>query len=134
MWAIIIIGIALAFILLPPVSVFPSPYSSYLTIISIPIFVAFLYYLVTAIYFRTRFPLASTGADKIIKAGVYGRVAHPTCITLVIVGWIFFIFSPDWRILASNLWLTLVVLFWIKVEKDAFVEKPKKSEETDTMG
>ena len=134
MWSLIIVGIVLAFGFLPAIQVFPLAYQSYLVIISIPISIICLYYLASAIYFRAKFPLISAGFGKIIKAGVYGRVVHPTCMALAIAGWVLFVFFPDWRTLASDLWMTLVVFFWIKVEENAYAEKPEEKEGADTIG
>jgi hypothetical protein len=133
MWSLILIGIALAFLFVPNDSVFSSFYRSYIVIAVVPLFIFFLYYLATAIYFRTKFSSSSSRLEKTIRAGVYGRVAHPTCMTLAMAGWIFFIFYPDWRILASNSWMTFVVFFWIKVEENAFSEKEELPPEPDDV-
>ena len=133
MWGIIAAGAALAFSFLPATFVFSRANRAYLTFMSIPFFVLLLYYLASMIYFRAKYSLVSSGFGDLIRAGIYGRVAHPTCIMLAIIGWAIFIYMPDWRVLFSNLWATLVVFFWIKLEKYTFLEHPKSSAGPDSM-
>lgn len=125
-------GIALDFYLLPQKFVFSTAHRLYLTFLVIPVVVITIYFLASSIYFRAKFPLRSHGFDHHIKTGVFGRTVHPTCMTLAIIGWVFFIYYPTWQVFISSAWATLVIFFWIKVEQDAYGEK--KEEDTESGG
>lgn len=67
-----------------------------------------------------------------IKLGVYGKCAHPTCTTLVFLVWIIFCIIPDLRIFILAIWFTAVTFFWMRAEKAFFLGRKYKFEEQDS--
>lgn len=131
MWTIALAGAALAFVSFPQLMLFSPQNRMYLSIAIVPVVIISVYVLANSLYLRFRTSLASSGMEKIIKAGVYGRFIHPTCTGAAVLFWIVFIFYPDFRILVSNIWITLVVVFWIKLEEKTFLERKKRKSEED---
>ena len=66
-----------------------------------------------------------------IHLGVYGKYVHPTCTTLVILGWIVFFIFPELQIFLAVLWFSMVVVFWMRVEKSFFLGRKSKFEMED---
>ncbi len=126
LWSLIAIGVVLAFYAISPGIIFKKSFNHWLIVFPVALFL--LYHLASVIYWRNRLPFISCSEKRIIRAGVYGKCAHPTCTSLVILGWISFFYFPDARMLASVGWLTFMVIFWISVEKTFFIGKKSKFE------
>lgn len=131
MWTLVAVGIVLSFLILPSSFVLSPKNRTNLPFLLVLVFISALYYLASAFYFRLKHPIREFGLDDFIRAGTYGRVAHPTCTVLAITGWIIFIFSPSWEILAANLWATFVVFFWIELEKNIYKKNGGEENEVD---
>ena len=133
MWGIIAIGIIMAFLILPDRLIALSGGQELLSLAFIPLVIFLIFYAASIIYCYSRYSLKNSGFEKLVAAGVYGRRIHPTCTLVVIASWGIFIFFPDIRILVSDIWITLVVFFWIKLEEAVHMDKKnKKYTQTDS--
>lgn len=137
MWSLIASGIGLSFLIINPVMLLSRSNRYYMSLVAVPIFIIFLYNVASAVYYRTRYFNAVSELEKAVTTGVYGRLIHPTCTALAIIGWIFFIYFPDSRVLAANVWTTFFVFVWIRMEKEAYGRSPKSEIDSgleDEMG
>jgi hypothetical protein len=123
MWALIATGFFLAFSLLPKYDLF-STSGGLILFICAPIAILAIYELVSAFYFRRSF-YRKVSFESLIRSGIYGRCVHPTCSFSVFVAWIIFLIYPDIRLLMSVSWMTIIVLFWIRLEKETIIPKLK---------
>ena len=119
MWSLIAAGVLFAFAFFPAEIIFPDP-PFYFKFITILLGIIFLYYFISAIVLRFSSILKKQNEKKIIKMGFYGRLIHPTCISAVFMAWIIFSLYSDFRILISDIWMTIVVISWISMEKSFF--------------
>ena len=124
MWGIIAAGAFLSFLLFPAELLLPR--SGTFIFVGLTLLTGFwLYNILGAVFVRSYASLASLDMKHIARSGDYGKVVHPTCISLGIVAWGIFFVYPDLRILFSDIWLAVVIYFWIKVEEGYFLPKPK---------
>ncbi|HAT73812.1 MAG TPA: hypothetical protein DCS08_02270 [Candidatus Moranbacteria bacterium] len=138
MWIIAIFGVALAFIFVPAgILLYKKNINiSFLAIIlTIFLFIFLVYYIPSAIWERKKFRLYSASEmRRMIQLGVYGKCVHPTCTTLAFLGWIFFFIFPDLRIFLSAVWFSMILIFWMKVEKSFFLGRRSKFETQEDSG
>ncbi|EKE11272.1 MAG: hypothetical protein ACD_15C00111G0001 [uncultured bacterium] len=121
MWAIIILGIFAAFQIVPPRFVFPR--NMLTPFLAIPAIGYWIYFFVGAIKVHRKAPLSADAIDRLVVEGVYGKVRHPIYSADIVLAWSAFFFYPDTKIFVSVLWLTLVMLIWMKIEEKALIEK-----------
>ncbi|MFA7319342.1 MAG: hypothetical protein WC022_01975 [Parcubacteria group bacterium] len=126
LWSLIAMGAVLAFYAVSPEIIFKKSFNHWWIILPLAIFL--VYHLVSAFYWRDQFNPDACSEKRIIRAGVYGKCAHPTCTSLIILSWIIFFYYPDTRILTGAAWLTFMVIFWIRIEKAFFIGKKSKFE------
>lgn len=124
MWGIIAAGSGMSFLIIPARFILPKS--------GIPIFVGltllaavWLYNMAGSLFIKNYASPTPLDMKHVIRSGDYGKVVHPTCISLGIIAWSVFFVYPDLRILFSDIWLTTVIYFWIKVEEGTFISKPK---------
>jgi hypothetical protein len=98
-----------------------------------PSVILVIYNLASAVYYRFKLHFKSNQLEKMVSRKAFGRMVHPTCTTLAILAWGVFIFSPDLKIFVADIWITVVILSWMRLEKSAYDERPKKPE-NDTSG
>lgn len=123
MWSLILPGVFLAFALIPPQAVISGRPAEYLNAIAVFLGAVMVYHIVTSIMLRFNLPYSLRRERNLVKSGVYGKFAHPTCTTVVILFWILFFLFPQLRLMVAGIWLTAVVVFWIKVEEGFFLGK-----------
>lgn len=130
MWGIVLAGILSSFFLLPGLFLFPGAliYTRYIAAIAL-LYLA--YHLISSIYYRVSLPPDSIKMSKIIQRGIYGKIVHPTCVSILILSWALFLIYPDVRIFASSIWMAAVIFFWIKIEESEFIKKRKKNNNTE---
>lgn len=125
MWGIIAAGAFLSFLLFPAGLLLPR--SAAFVFVGFSLLAAvWLYNIIGSVFIRSYANQASLDMKHIARNGDYGKVVHPTCISLGIVAWGAFFVYPDLRILFSDIWLVAVIYFWIKVEEGTFLPKPKE--------
>jgi hypothetical protein len=125
MWGIMAAGASLSFLIFPAKLLLPR--SDIFVFAGLILLAAFwLYNISGSIFTRSYASLTSLDMKHIAESGDYGKVVHPTCITLCIIAWGIFFIYPDLRILFSDIWFVSVIYFWIKIEGGTFIPKPKK--------
>ena len=135
MWILVTCGFVLDFIFIPSgILLYNKNINVYFTAIFLAVFLFLflIYYIPSAIWERKKFRLYSAEElRKMIHLGVYGKCVHPTCTTLVILGWIVFFIFPELQIFLAVLWFSMVVVFWMRVEKSFFLGRKSKFEMED---
>ncbi|MBI5180408.1 MAG: isoprenylcysteine carboxylmethyltransferase family protein [Nitrospirae bacterium] len=121
MWAIVATGIIFFFQTFPSNELFmPNKFTFYLII---PAFLYWLYFFIGAMLVHRKAPRSVHSIDKIVKEGVYQRVRHPIYSADIVLVWGIFSHWPSHRALASIIWLTIVLFFWMRLEEKGLAEK-----------
>ncbi len=115
MWLMVLSGVAIIFNLVSAQKIFAENTLSYLLFISAIFY--WLYFVLKAAFINRQLTASVDKTKGIIKEGVYGLVRHPIYTADIILDWGVFFFWPTLRVLTSVLWLTLVLLFWIRLEE-----------------
>lgn len=124
MWLLIGSGVFLVFLFIP--SRLLLPYKMELSwVIIVPLSLAWIYFLLSSLHFRFQAKPHLRREEKLVQSGMYARYAHPTCMSAVYFSWIIFLLFPNLRILVSVIWMSLMVISWIEIEKSAFKSKKK---------
>lgn len=121
MWLIVIVGILIVFWLVPARFVFPR--NMLASFLIFPAMIYWLYFFIGAVKVHRRAPLSADKIDKLVTEGVYAKVRHPIYSADIILGWAIFFFYPDVRLLIGAHWLMFVLLFWMRREEKALIEK-----------
>ncbi len=121
MWVIVVIGIIVIFYAIPGENIFTG--NAFTAIIVASAIFYWLYFFSLATYANRQAARSADKTSKIIKNGVYGLIRHPIYMADIVLAWGIFIFWPEKKVLASVLWLTLVLLFWMKLEEKVLLEK-----------
>lgn len=121
MWLVVAVGIFIVFQIVPERFVFPR--NMFTSFLIFPAIIYWLYFFIGAVKVHRKAPLSADLIDKLITEGVYAKVRHPIYSADIIFGWSFFFFYPDIRLLISAHWLMFVLLFWMKKEENALIEK-----------
>jgi len=129
MWILIVLGAFLAFLFFPNSIILTNSILSF----SLLILLAFIlvYNLISSVILHYKIPYKMRKEEELVKAGIYGKFSHPTCTTLAVVFWMFFLFIPDLRIFISDVWMTFILFFWINTEKSAFSKSKEKTDKDD---
>ncbi|HLN18711.1 MAG TPA: hypothetical protein VK255_00900 [Patescibacteria group bacterium] len=133
MFILIFLGIALAFYFVPSLILLSRINRYYLTLAIFPLLLLVFYNLTTAVFYRQKIGAQSDQLEKLTKEKPFGRLTHPSCTTFAILAWIFFLYFPTLKIFLINVWISIVILLWIKLEKSAYSNKPPKTFD-DTSG
>jgi uncharacterized membrane protein len=134
MFILIMLGVVSAFLFIPSIILFSKTNRYYLSLVSIPFLAIALYNFISAFYYRLNLPADSRELKKLTEKKAFGRMVHPTCTTLAILAWGFFLYSPDLKIFMADIWISIVVFSWIRVEKYAYSERPEKPANDNTSG
>ncbi|MFA6160403.1 MAG: hypothetical protein WC678_04955 [Parcubacteria group bacterium] len=138
MWILVMCGVILDFVFIPS-GIFLYNKNVYVYFLAIFLatflFLFLIYYVPSAIWERRKFRLYSASEmRRMIHLEVYGKCVHPTCTTLAFLGWIFFFIFPDLQIFLSVLWFSIILIFWMKVEKSFFLGRRSKFETEEDSG
>lgn len=131
MYILISLGVAVAFRLVPPYVLFSRINRYYLTFAIIPLLFFVLYNFWSAIEYRRGLSSSTPHLEELAKKKFFGRVVHPTCTTLAILAWMSFLYFPNLRMFLADVWMTVVIYFWIKLEKSAYSPKKAKSDDSE---
>lgn len=121
MWLIVASGLWLAFQFVPPRFVFPK--NIFTSLLIVPAIGYWLYFFLGAVRVHRQAPLSADAIDALVITGVYGRVRHPIYSADIVLAWSVFFFYPDVRFLLGAHWLMFVLLFWMRREERALMEK-----------
>ena len=121
MWAIIILGMfAINWLLPARYYLFKINSLRYLLI---PAAIYWVYFFSNAFIVHRQAVKSVTKISKIIDKGVYSIVRHPIYSSDIILGIGIFFFRPTIRMLASIIWMTIFLLFWMKLEEKGLEDK-----------
>jgi protein-S-isoprenylcysteine O-methyltransferase Ste14 len=120
MWAIIISGAAAAFVLLPSRRVLPS-FRVFQPGALLLLYWAYMFFSAARIHREA--PKSAGGISHIVTTGIYARVRHPIYSGDIAGAWGIFLLWTDLRVLASALWLTLVMAAWMYLEENALAAR-----------
>jgi protein-S-isoprenylcysteine O-methyltransferase Ste14 len=121
MWLIILIGVALSLLFISWQKMFADNVLSFVLF-----FLAAIYWLIIFIAAWSVHCQAirnTAEIDKIISTGIYRRVRHPMYSGDIILAWGFFLAFPYLSVLIGVLWLTVILLFWARLEEKAMTKK-----------
>jgi protein-S-isoprenylcysteine O-methyltransferase Ste14 len=121
MWLIVLAGILFSFRVFPEKYIFPRTFISWIFL-----FLAFAYWAylsLNAFKVHRKAPRSVFEIDKLVKEGIYARVRHPMYSGDIVFACAIFLFFPSIRVLVSVVWLTLVLILWMRVEEKALTEK-----------
>lgn len=121
MWSIVILGIIIIFHYVPNQWVFRRNVLT--NILLIPAAINWVYCLFGAAQVNKFIPGNAAAVTQIVTTGVYAKVRHPIYSADVILAWGIFLFWPTLRVLVSVIWLTIVLVTWMKLEEKALTER-----------
>ena len=121
MWAIIILGMfAINWLLPARYYLFRIDWLRYLLI---PAIIYWIYFFFSAFYIHRQAVKSAAKIDKIVKTGVYSIVRHPIYSSDIILGIGIFFFRPTIRMLVIIVWMTIFLLFWMRIEEKGLEDK-----------
>jgi len=121
MWLIVSIGIILSLIFFDKQRLFASNILSF--VIFVLTILYWLYIFVSAWQVHHQAVRSVAEIEKVISVGIYRRVRHPMYSCDIVLAWGFFICFPYLTFLVGVLWLSLVLLFWARLEEKAMIKK-----------
>ncbi|MFH0817384.1 MAG: isoprenylcysteine carboxylmethyltransferase family protein [Candidatus Micrarchaeota archaeon] len=121
MWAIVIAGAAAIFFLAPNYWLIETGMLGF--IVSTLAFINWLYFFFFALFENQGAAGSVAGVRELTKTGVYSKVRHPIYFADIALAWGIFLFLPMAKVLLAVVWLTLVLVFWAKLEEKALLEK-----------
>ncbi|MBI2110291.1 isoprenylcysteine carboxylmethyltransferase family protein [Candidatus Woesearchaeota archaeon] len=121
MWSIIIIGIIIINYILPA-NLYLFRINS-LRYLLIPAAIYWIYFFSNAFIVHRQAVKSVAKINKIIDKGVYGIVRHPIYSSDIILGIGIFFFRPTMRMLVIIGWMTIFLLFWMRVEERGLESK-----------
>lgn len=121
MWFIVLIGVYFAFQLFSSKEVLPP--NAYVSLLIIPAAMYWLYFFFTAIKVNRKASYSADSIDSLVTVGAYGKIRHPLYSADIALVWgVFFVF-PSVRVLAAVIWMTVILLLWMKFEEKALTQK-----------
>jgi protein-S-isoprenylcysteine O-methyltransferase Ste14 len=121
MWLINLMGIVIAFSLLPMERIIPKNFVG--RILLIAAFFYFLYFFIASVRVHREVAKSAGKITKLLTEGVYGTVRHPIYLGDLVLVWGIFCYWSTWAVLASAIWLTVVMTFWSSLEEKALMKK-----------
>lgn len=121
MWVIVIIGIVLSFTLVPNREFFHrNPFTIGLFTVAV---VNWIYLFFGAILINKTAPRSVAEVNQLVTTGIYAKVRHPIYSADIILAWGLFLIFPTLKVLLSVVWLTFVMIFWMKIEESGLTHK-----------
>lgn len=121
MWLVVATGVVLVWRFLPwQIMLFKN---SFTPLLIFPAVIYWFYFLTSAIKVHRRAAKSAAAIEKIVTVGVYARLRHPIYSADLALAWGVFFFLPELKIFLSVIWLTAVLLFWLKLEEWALIKK-----------
>ena len=121
MWVIVLAGVLFAFLVLSDKVLFGRTWVS--AVLFGLALVNWLYFLIGAIAVNRSAARSAAGIRRVVTTGVYAKVRHPIYSADILLAWGIFLMFPTLKILASVIWLTIVMIFWMKLEESALTER-----------
>lgn len=89
----------------------------------IPAIAYWVYFFFNAFITHRQAVKSVANINKIIDKGVYSIVRHPIYSSDIVLGIGIFFFRPTIRMLVIIVWMTIFLLFWMKLEENGLEEK-----------
>lgn len=121
MWGIIVIGmIVINYILPANLYLFRINSLRYLLILAV---MYWIYFFFNAFIVHRQAIRSVNKINKIIDKGVYGIVRHPIYSSDIVLGIGIFFFRPTIRMIVIVVWMTVFLLFWMRIEEKGLEDK-----------
>lgn len=121
MWGVVTIGAVSAFIGLTDKPVLDkNVWSIVILIITI---VIWIYLSSNALKSHRKASSSVDAINYLAKGGIYNVIRHPMYVGDIILAWGLFFFYPTEQVLASVVWLTVILYIWMKLEERALLQK-----------
>lgn len=121
LWLVIAIGIMILAVSTPDGQFFRQNYVA--SLVAALTLGYWIYFLRGALRVNRQAALSVDKTARIIQEGAYGIVRHPIYAADIVLAWGIFLHWPYLRVFMSVLWLTLMLLFWMKLEEITLRQK-----------
>lgn len=128
-WGLAGFGAYLAFSFFPRGFVFPR--NAFMSLLIVPAAYYWLYRLLGLK--RVRGESAGGVFSFSGLAQDYSLTRHPVCVADVLLAWGIFFFYPDLRVLISVIWISIIVSFWLRMERNALFGPEKNNWKEDDI-
>lgn len=115
LWLVIMVGIIILAVSTPDGQFFRRNY--FTSLLAVLTAGYWMYFMRGALRSNRRAALSVDKTESIIQNGVYGIVRHPIYAADIILAWGIFLHWPYLRFFMGVFWLTLMLLFWMKLEE-----------------
>ena len=82
-----------------------------------------LYFFTSAIRTNNQVAKSVAAVNDLVTVDVYGLIRHPIYSADIVLGWGIFLFLPAKTLFFCALWLTVVLIFWAKLEELGLAKK-----------
>jgi len=123
MWTVVALGILVIFFVIPKQPLFSFSDSKAAIIFLVLAIPYWSYFWINAVLINKKAASSSANTPQIISSGVYGYVRHPIYGADIVLAIALFFFIPEARIALSVIWLTLVLIVWMKLEESVLEER-----------
>lgn len=120
MWAIVAVGVAVVFRLVPNVILFSGKFTR---ILLVPAAANWVYMFLGAVKINRRPAQSAASVSSLATDGVYARVRHPIYSADIVLAWAVFLSSPTLKLLVGVAWGTIVLISWMKMEESALEQR-----------
>ena len=121
MWLIVIAGIIFSVLLLPSQRIIPE--NMFTPFLFLLMLLYWIYAFISAAKIHKQAPVSTAAIKKLVTTGIYSKVRHPIYSADILLSWGIFLFLPTKRVLASVIWLTLILSIWIFLEEKSLTKK-----------
>lgn len=114
MWALVASGVSFAAVFLPKDSIVQrTAVSNVILVLSL---IYWLILFISALVVNPHAGRSVSGVERVVTSGIYGLVRHPIYGADIVLAWGIFFYMATLRVLASVIWLTLILIIWMKLE------------------
>lgn len=121
MWAIVGAGFAVVLSFVEHVTFFGR--SALTLAVGVLALANWLYFFVSGVIANRTPGRSAAGIERLATTGVYAKVRHPIYSADIILAWGVFVNVPTLRALLCVVWMTMVLLAWMRLEEAALVER-----------
>lgn len=121
MWAIAFAGAGALLLVAPEVRIFESGIFGILLVLLA--LLNWLYFFLSALWKNHGAARSAAGVGKLVTTGIYSRVRHPIYFADIVLAWGAFLYLPKLAVLLAVCWLTVVLVFWARLEEGALERK-----------
>lgn len=123
MWAIVALGVIVIFSAAPNRPLFAYSDAKLAFIMLLIAAPYWLYFWINAVRQNKKAALSSASTPELISSGVYGYMRHPIYGADIVLAIALFFFIPETRVALSVIWMTIVLITWMKLEESVLEGK-----------